>query len=346
MNEPLDFKNDARGVWKRRLISIPAYTLIGSLFLATLPLMLILAGIRDIVQRTRGAAVRALLFLTWYFLCELVGVAFSFVFWLLKTLWPGVTRAKYLRWNFTLQSYWTKALFEFARWVFQFRLSFKNMETGKEGPYLLFVRHASMADTVLASSLLSHPYQICLRYVMKEELLWDPCLNIVGLRLANVFVRRGSKQRDKELKRVAQLATNLGHEDGVLIYPEGTRFTTSKQQRLLDRFKEKGDMESYKYAKELDCVLPPRLGGATVLMNKAPDVDVVFFAHTGFEHVRTLWDVWNGGLIQQHIQIELWRVPASDIPKEEKAREQWLLAQWQRVAEWVQEHQDPPSAKS
>ncbi len=346
MKEPLNFANDAQGIWKRRLISIPAYTLLGLLFLATLPLMLLLAGARDLLQQTRWAAVRALLFLTWYFLCEGLGVAVSFALWLAKTLWPGVSRSRYLYWNFQLQNVWTAALWGFTSWVYQFCVTHKNLEVAEQGPYLLFVRHASMADTVLASAFLSRRFQVCLRYVMKEELLWDPCLNIVGLRLPNVFVRRGSSQREQEIQRVAQLATNLGSEDGVLIYPEGTRFTSRKQHKLLQRFQEKGDKEAYKYAKDLEVVLPPRLGGAMALLQQAPGVDVVFFAHTGIEHVRTIWDVWNGGLIQRNIKIELWRVPASEIPKEEKAQEKWLLEQWKVVAAWVKEHQDVPDIEA
>ena len=114
----------------------------------------------------------------------------------------------------------------------------------------------------------------------------------------------------------------------MLIYPEGTRFTPSKKKKILKRFQEKGDEESYAYAASLQHVLPPRLGGSLALLEAAPEADVVFFAHTGFEHIRTLWDLWNGKLIGRNIKVELWRVPAHEIPKDADAQKEWLLQQW------------------
>jgi hypothetical protein len=55
------------------------------------------------------------------------------------------------------------------------------------------LRHASIGDTLLASALVGRPHGIFwLRYVLKRELLWDPCLDVVGNRLPHVFVDRAS----------------------------------------------------------------------------------------------------------------------------------------------------------
>jgi 1-acyl-sn-glycerol-3-phosphate acyltransferase len=59
-------------------------------------------------------------------------------------------------------------------------------------------------------------------------------LDIVGNRLANCFVRRNSGDSDREIAAVQRLMEDLGPNDGVLIYPEGTRFTEAKRRRILD----------------------------------------------------------------------------------------------------------------
>ena len=91
-------------------------------------------------------------------------------------------------------------------------------ELGENGPYHLFIRHASVADTVLAVGFLCAPYRMRLRYVLKHELLWDPCLDIVGLRIPNAFVKRGSGDSEAEIEKVRALAKDLGPKDGLENY--------------------------------------------------------------------------------------------------------------------------------
>src|SRR4030095_7187674 len=80
-------------------------------------------------------------------------------------------------------------------------------------------------DTLLPAVFASDPHRLRLGNVMKRELLWDPCLDVVGQRTRNAFVRRGSAERDKELALLRQLAAAAGEKDGVLLFPEGTRFS-------------------------------------------------------------------------------------------------------------------------
>ena len=66
-------------------------------------------------------------------------------------------------------------------------------------------------------------------------------MDLVGQRLPNVFVRRGSGRPAREAALVASLAEGLGPRDGVVIYPEGTRFTPAKRARALARLAEQND---------------------------------------------------------------------------------------------------------
>ena len=53
--------------------------------------------------------------------------------------------------------------------------------------------------------------RIRLRYVLKHELRWDPCLDIVGWRLPNAFVRRGAQDTAGDVADGAQQAARRKH---------------------------------------------------------------------------------------------------------------------------------------
>jgi 1-acyl-sn-glycerol-3-phosphate acyltransferase len=170
---------------------------------------------------------------------------------------------------------------------------------------------------------------------MKRELLWDPCLDIVGQRTRNAFVRRGSGERGKEIALLRGLATALGECDGVLLFPEGTRFSPAKRQRALAHLADTGQSARLARAQRLQHVLPPRRGGALALLETRPDVDVAFLAHAGFEGTADLNDIWHGKLIGRTIRLYFWRVPSADIPRTAEDRVEWLDTQWERVDAWV-----------
>jgi hypothetical protein len=170
---------------------------------------------------------------------------------------------------------------------------------------------------------------------MKRELLWDPCLDIVGNRLPNYFVRRGSRDSAREIAAVRRLADELSPGEGVFIYPEGTRFTRERQRRALDRIRRHGDADLVNRAEQLRHVLPPRLGGTMALLDAETGADVVFCVHFGFDGIRAFQDLLGGKLIDRTIEVEFWRVPSASIPEDRDARIGWLYDHWSRVDEWV-----------
>ena len=201
-------------------------------------------------------------------------------------LWVGrlaIGRTRYLTWNFRVQCWWARTLLAGARCLFGMHLEVKGLDQLATGPILLFMRHASVGDTVLPAVLVSSHHGIRLRYVMKRELLWDPCLDIVGNRLPNYFVRRGSSDSAGEIAAVRRLADDLGPDEGVFLYPEGTRFTPERQRRALDRIRRHGDFDLVARAERLRKVLPPRLGGTMALLEAETEADAVFCVHFGFD---------------------------------------------------------------
>jgi 1-acyl-sn-glycerol-3-phosphate acyltransferase len=323
---------------RRRLITIPGYAIAWVLWLAATPLWLPLATLVDGVRRSRGVALRSAALVTVYLSCEIMGIVASGGLWVWKRIHP-VDSERWTDLHFRLEAWWGTTLFRAVERIFGLRLEVDGDADLGRGPYLLLLRHASTADTLLASALVSRPHALRLRYVIKQELLWDPCLDIVGHRVPNVFVDRSSDDSLLEVCRVQELARGLGSRDGILIYPEGTRFSEAKRKRILERFHQKDDAKMLEYARSLSSVLPPRPGGTLGLLEAAPGADVVVCAHTGFEGAASLARIWQGALLHRVIRVQFRRIPRDEIPTERDARIAWIREEWQRVSAWVESHQ-------
>jgi 1-acyl-sn-glycerol-3-phosphate acyltransferase len=315
--------------WGRRALTIPLYVGLAGAVLALVPLLLLPALASDLVRRVPLVGVRCVLVFALYLSCEALGLVAAFGLWVAAAVAP----ARFLDWNFALQRVWARTLFAGAARVFGLRIEVGGDAAVGRGPLLVFVRHASVADTLLPAVFLAGRHRIRLRWVMKRDLLWDPCLDVVGQRLQNVFVRRGSADGAREVARVARLAEDIGPGEGVLIYPEGTRFTPAKRARALAGLR--SDPARFARVATLRHVLPPQLGGPQALLEARPDADVLLVAHVGFDGVTTLTDLWNGALLGRTVRVCFRRLPCADIPRTREDRIRWLDDQWAWVDAWV-----------
>jgi len=319
--------------WGRRLITIPLYFLLCLTVIATLPLLFAIAAVIDVVRNRPLVTVRCCAFFAWYLLCEVLGVCVSFAAWVATG--GGAAHERFLAWNFALECWWARALLRGAQWIFGMRVEVEEPPDLGRGPIILFIRHASVGDTLLPAVFVSDRYGIVLRYVLKRELLWDPCLDIVGNRLRNCFVRRGSGESTRDIALIQELMDDLGPKDGVLIYPEGTRFTPAKRQRILERLAQKGNADLLSKAAALQHLLPPRLGGTLALLERNTGADAVFCAHIGFDGAGSFRDLLNGSLVNRLVRVYFWRVPYAEIPRAAAAQADWIFEQWARIDTWI-----------
>lgn len=320
--------------WARRILVVGLYAVAWTILVGALPLLLPGALLFDAAGGRRGAATRMLGFALGYLSFELLGLAGALGVWVPYGL-GLVSRPRFETWNFRLQCRWARVLFGTARRLYRVRLEVLGQDRVLPGPLLVLARHASLIDTLLPAAVLSAPLGLRLRYVLKSELLWDPCLDVVGHRLPNAFVRRDGVQSGPEIESVRGLTRDLGESDGVLIFPEGTRFTPTKRERAIGRLQASRRPELAARARELRHVLPPRLGGILALLDAAPRADVLLFAHRGLEGLTRPRHFWSGKLLDRTVEVVLWRIPAEAIPTEEDERIDWLYAQWARLDAWV-----------
>lgn len=311
----------------RRMISVTVVVLACLMTTAALPLLLAAAGVVDLLRSSpwRWVTVRLVLF-AWLYL---IGEVWAVVALGMTAL---LNRRSRLAWTYRLQGAWVAWNLGVVSRVFGVSFIVEGGESVARGPMVVLSRHASIIDTLLPAAFITRPHGIRLRYVLKDELLADPALDIAGTRLPNCFVTRSPEQSELERQRIRDLATDLGTDEGVIIFPEGTRFTPEKR----DRRKEEmpfGDPVR-EIANQMEHVLPPRPGGTLAIL-EATDADVVVLAHAGLEGFATVRDIWAGDLVGATVQLEFRRIPRGQVPETPVEQIRWLYETWAWLDEWV-----------
>ena len=319
----------------RRLKTIPPVVIGLVLVTALLPLLLIGALLVDvfraITSRKPFMALRLVAFLWIYLLAENAGLLALLGVWVLCGF--GHNKARMLDWTWRFQQRWAGVLLGAVKLLFGLRIVDEGAECLRPGPVIVLIRHASIVDNLLPSALVAARERVRLRYVLKRELLSEPCLDVAGQRLPNYFVRRDTGE-EVERQRIGQLASGMGSEDGLLLYPEGTRFTAERRQRALEKISER-DPERAARLEPIEYLLPPKVGGLLAVLSQAPQADVVLMIHQGFDGLRLISDIWGGALVNRTINVRFTRVPSDQIPSEREQQVEWLDALWLDADRWV-----------
>lgn len=332
--------DDAARKIARRIVTVPAYGVALIVVVCAAPLAIPVAATSDVVRGVRFAATRAYLFAAVYLACEVAGIVASFGLWLAARTPLAGGEAQQRSAHYAVQSWWASTLFSAAVRLFRLdvRVEGADRVARERDPFLLLVRHVSVVDTLLSAVFLGAQRGLRLRYVLKRELLWDPCLDIVGHRLPNCFIEREAQARGPEVDRIRDLARDLGPGEGVLIYPEGTRFSEARRAAVIDRFERNGQAEGAALARSLHHVLPPRLAGTLALMEVQTDADVVLCRHVGLERTMRFADVASGALVGSRVEVRFDRHEAASIPRDRAGRTRWLVDRWKEIDQWIDDH--------
>lgn len=319
---------------RRRLVTIPLVFAATTLLTVLLPLLLLGTGLVDLLRR-RLVLTRGLLFFTGFLLFESVAICGITLLWVIHLLYRN--RDWFERTNRTAQTLFTTGLYRMGERLLSLQTHCEGTlpPTGPNAPPLLvFIRHCSTADTVLPVVLLA-PLGYRLRYVLKRELLLDPCLDIVGLRLRNYFVARGGKETEEDLRGVLDLASDLSHRDALVIYPEGTRFSPSKRRHILERLQKHGPPDSYQLAASLQHTLPPLLRGPLTLLRQNPGADLLLIGHVGLDAAGSLAALLRGDLFGQTVRIFTEHIPFAQLPTDPSEQRALLGQKWQQLDAFV-----------
>jgi 1-acyl-sn-glycerol-3-phosphate acyltransferase len=240
---------------------------------------------------------------------------------------------------FRLRRQWLGGHLRGLRRIFGLRFEIDGGEHAGSGPVMVFIRHASTADTLLPETFVGIRHGIALRYVLKHELLGLPTIDIGRRWVPTVFVRRGYGNTDSEVRRLRALAEDLGSDEGLIIYPEGTFYSSERLARAKELVTER-QPQLAPLAARLRHVLPPKLAGAIALLEATPNADVVIFGHVGLERFECPRDVWRGDLVGATIRMKFWRYPASDVPRsDDEVLARWIYERWLALDDWIDDQQ-------
>ncbi len=291
-----------------------------------LPFSLFLLLLIDIVFKKKFIFCKCLIFLTLFLFFSFIGLLKAFFSW----LFFKNNYSYFISYNSKIKKWWAYNIFFSAQKLFSINIKIRGLESLQtNSAFIFFMRHVSLFDVLLMEALVAYPFDISIRYIMKKELLWNPCIDIVGQRLVNYFVNRSARNKTLEIKNISLLAKNLKVKDSVLIYPEGTRFNIKKRTHILRKLKKSNNIHFYKYAKSLKKTLPPRLGGSLgLLVENNNEADVVFCNHIGFEIFSNFIKLFQSNFIGNTIFIKFNKVLFKDIPKNKKNLKKWFLQRW------------------
>ncbi len=323
-------------MWRRvRGIAVEVVALVLVTLLS--PVLLIGAAAVDLAlwlrRRKPWMAVRLLAMLWWFLVGELYGLLGLLGIWVASAGRDGPRRRDRV---YRLKRRWLASHLAGIRALFGLRFEVEGLELAGPGPVLVMIRHASIIDNALPDVIVGRAHGIGFRFIIKRELQMLPTIDIGGRWVPTLFVRRASGDTAAELERMRALTVDMSTSDGLLVYPEGTRWTPAKLARAKQIVAER-QPEIAPLAARLRNLLPPRLGGTVELLQSARDADVVIFGHFGLDGFEYISDIWSGALVGTTVRLKFWRFPAADVPRERDKLIVWLYERWQELDDWIGE---------
>jgi 1-acyl-sn-glycerol-3-phosphate acyltransferase len=313
-----------RPPWQRRAVTVPAVFATAVLLSVAVPLWLPIATVVDLARlRRRLPLVRLLAFAVCWAWIESVSITATFALWL-----SG--QAGRRRVHSRLQAWWARTVLSALDATCGLRIEVEGLDAFDGGAAILLVRHASLADSLVSAYVTTNLCHLAPRYVLKRELLIDPCLDIVGNRIPNHFLDRAAPDAGPELAALTELTRGLGPSQIAVIFPEGTRANDRKRTQILTAVAAR-DPERAERLATLRHLLPPRAGGAAALLDGAAHADVVLAWHIGFEGLDTF-----GGVLRalrtglRPVRFVARRVAGRDVPRGADFGG-WLDEQWVRM---------------
>ena len=299
--------------------------LLGALLLPLSSVLWVPGGVvGDLVRRRwRMPIVRLLAFLTCWAWLEMCGIVAAIVLW-------ATRRTHRIDLFYRIQEWWCRSVVRSLSVCVGMKFTIDGADNLGDGPFVVLARHVSLADAVMSSWVIGTLMKKNPRYVLKNELKMDPCLDIFGHLLPNYFVDRQSSNVSIELQGIQQMATNLGVNDAAVIFPEGSRANDVKRSRALAALAERSPIR-YERLQNLRHLLPPKPAGASALLQSVAGAHVITIAHSGLEGLDSLSAILkNFGKHVVQVRVSLKWHERSTVPSGE-AFVAWLDEQWIRM---------------
>ncbi len=344
----------------RRLVLAPLVVAVALVLIALSPLLAIAALVSGLAVRSRpGARMRSLrltCFVVTGLLAELATLARLLGLWIASGFGWRLRTEPFQARHYAVVRWLLDMMLAGAARTYGLRIEVDEPDvTPAERidrltrPIIVLSRHAGPGDSLLLIRELLSGYGRRPQVVMKASLQFDPCLDVLGNRLPNVFIDHAKSGENVFTEEIERLAAGLGPTGALVIFPEGGNWTPGRWRRGIGRLERTGRTDLASRARDMPNMLPPRPGGALAAIHASPDADVIFVAHSGLDDIVTARNVWRDFPIDQVIKARWWRVPYDAVPRTatHEAQVKWLYDWWQLIDSWVSENRPggaPPAA--
>lgn len=320
----------------RRLIIAPITTLLALLGGLLSPLLVGAAGLRDaLTNRPKLPTVRLTILLIGALIIETIGMLVSAATWLLTGF--GYLGTARWRWHMhrSYMGWYTRSMLALITRVIGTSVQWRDSADLSAGPVVLIARHTSFFDALIPATLLCRRNQLLAHHIVTHGLKYAPCIDIVGHRFPNRFIKRTPGEGSSELAHIEAVGSCLDHQSAAIIFPEGTFRSPDRFERAVRRIRRRQPALAQR-AETLAHVLPPRANGTHALLKGAPDADVVICVNTGFESFSTIKEIVEQPFSDQPIIVETWRIDRSEVPTDPDEFALWLFEQYVLIDTWVE----------
>ncbi len=298
------------------------------------PFIVAVAALADLAtDRSRMARGRISAMAINYLVLEWIGLLTAFGLWIATGFGLATQRGWSQAAHARIQRWWGHSLFTAAQRWLRLRIQVEGRAALEGGQAILAAHHASFIDALLPSELLHQNPHARTRHVLKRELSWDPCLGIFGHRRPNHFIDRHPKSSATELTKLELLAATSDPDETLVIFPEGTFRSAVEPNRIMAKLALSDPDRARRL--DLDNTLPPRPGGLLALMRGAPEADVIFVGHVGFEPFGTGREIFANIPFQNPVTSRMWRVPRSIFGEDPAEQLIEIDRHWQAMDDWI-----------
>ncbi|WP_430867166.1 1-acyl-sn-glycerol-3-phosphate acyltransferase [Demequina aurantiaca] len=337
----------------RRLVIAPVVVLAALVWLPNaFWLFIVVAGLLSLALPGRARILRILFIAGVYLLWDALALVWMLILWIASGFGWKMQAPAFQRAHYRLAGRMLGSIFAAARWTLRLKIEPEdvNLDSIAPGrPIIVVSRHAGPADSFIIVEALINKYSRQPAIVLKDTLQWDPAVGTLLNRIPTRFVspyRRRKPGAPGGTAAVASLASALGVDDALLIFPEGANATPKRRVKRIAALRAAGHHELADRAEAMPHVMPPHGGGVLAAMEACPEAAVVVVAHTGLERLSTVRDIWRELPADKTIMLKGWLADADEIPQSRADREDWLYSWWERIDQWIDENQPECAAGS
>jgi 1-acyl-sn-glycerol-3-phosphate acyltransferase len=330
----------------RRLLTIPALLLLLAISVALAPIAVVLGGLFGLRPGGRNRIARIALFAVVYFATESAGLLAAAWLWVRAGFGTRICSQRCLQSHYRLLAALLRGLYAVGCALFCLHVDPPTALGPDRGdapvlpptpgrPLLILSRHAGPGDSFLLVHALLTMLGRGPRIVLRQDLRFDPFIDVVLGRLPHCFVERGPDGGRTTTARIGRIAATMGPADALLLFPEGGNFTPRRRRRVIASLRRRGLAQASVQARRLRNVLPPHPAGVFTAVDAAPHADLVFVAHTGLDHIQSVRQAWQGIPLTRPVEIAWRTIPAERVPFDHDERLQWLEGNWAEIDAWI-----------